>query len=476
MPVFNIPAEYYGLVGIGNAIGAAGEGIRNREDRRRRQEREDFVFEDMKQDQIYEAEERVIRDFGQGSKEHVKWRVDNKLPAEGIMVSQDTRLKEKEARIRSIPEANRTPGEQAFLRLREGEPVEGLEAQVAEIKKRADFLDLQIATAKIANSNALRDEKDKQRAEEVMCKKYNLCGGDYDALLQWTALEQQRKNLELIDANINQSNASAEASRALARDRDENNTTTNPANQAKQLNTLRNNFNENWQRVNSKIASAQQARAKEQGQKNPSQQAIDAYTRQINELRDQHKQLNAEYSARAAAITGRPVESAPAPAVNAGSNAGGTAATEANFPEELKQKVLSDYSSVADIDADPDATPEEKAILKNIFVAASVSKTAPPVAVKAAASQEPPPKEAPVAKTPSPNSFLARNAEARRVNKIRDEKERLTREISKLKQDIASVTNNPMSTSADKKRAITWRAELARKETRLATVNGLLED
>jgi hypothetical protein len=466
MPVFNIPAEYYGLVGIGNAIGEIGAGQRERRDRRRKEEREDFVFDEAKKDAERGRERDIIQRYGQGSKAHAAYLTSIGKDPSGILKPLEVRNAEELERILTIPEENRTREEKAKANLLQGLPVEGLEAQLDSIARRVNMENLNLVVASYQAKEAQYSFEKKQEIEESIRKKFGISSADLEVVQMDISLKQARASLGLTQANINATNASAARDRAYAV-----NIVAEKTDPNKRLQALRDRFDSRFNKINDQITGIIKARSAEEGQNKPSQAAIDSYTRQINQLRQEQRRLNEDYTRDASAITGTSSEGATAPiSSEAGSNP--LEGIPADAVEELKATAL-DFGSAAAIDASglPDS---QKTILKSLLVAANVpkndvnfpSKEAP---VTTASVEVPAP-----ARQKHPKVARGRVIDTNR-EKIKTEQRRLEKEISKLERDIKAVRNNPMSSTDDRRRLAQWESSLAVKQTRLNTVNGLLK-
>lgn len=509
MPVFNIPAEYYGLVGLSGAIGQINEKSQERRDRRRREEREDFVFEDAKLDRLRQEEADIIRNFGQGSERHAAWRAERKLPNEGIIKPLEVRNQERLTFLETKPEETLTEIERAEKNFLKGIPIQGFEGLLEEHKLELGNKELMNKVQKLALAEAQLKEEQRRETRRVLAETYGTTPEKIDALMQITGIKQAQANLGLTYAQITATNALAAEREADAQteaatggyDKASVRSLTAEMNKSRVTGNTpfsidfvqkglgrtlppddQRRFDVAWQHYNlqgpakevnkliqdgvDEISKLKARRAVEARREEPNKETlaqIDAdIAAQEASIRSARERFNREKSSAYRSASGGTSAPNTTPGVSTG-------AGPSVDPEALREAAL-EYASVDDIENDPALPAEAKGLLKAAFVAA---RTAPPETPAKPAANTAPPKEAPTA--PAPDSFLARNAAAREVNKIRAEKERLTREISKLEKDISTVVDNPMATKEDKAKLTGWRSQINTKKARLDKVNELLK-
>lgn len=418
MPVFNIPAEYYGLVGIGNAIGNIGEASRAREDRARKQKFEDFTFQQAQDDALRKQEQDIINRTGQGSQEHIDFLKAHGLPTDGILVPQEVRNSRRISELSAIPEDQRTALQNAELNQLEGKPIEGLQAQLDSIARKTDIEKLQVDVAKLNANEARLNAEQRMAARDFLQKRYHISPAELDAMTQWQAYQQTGAQLELTQAE-------AANQRAEAAVRNETANSGYDPTQIRQITNELNKFNtgkpfttdqvkkglndqlfgneaERFRRaytvynltpqykevtrqiddINNEIIDAQNRLAS--ARKNKDQTTIDELNVRIKTLSAQGNKIKAQYEATRDAAFG---VGSTNPTLNpAGSTTPQTTASGVTgvptgqvFPEELQKAVAAQYPSLDAIDANATATPEEKSQLKAIWIAAHAKdQTAPP--------------------------------------------------------------------------------------------------
>lgn len=524
MPVFQVPEEYYGLVGLGRAGSQIGNTIRGYTDRKRNREREDFVFDEEKKESIRREEDRIIKDTGQGSEAHVAFLKENNLPFEGILVPQEVRNTRRRDALASKPPESRTAVENAELNALEGKPLRGYEAELADLQRRTDLDEITLAVNKLTLNEARLTAEDRIRAREILQTKYNISPGELDALTSMTAHRQAEANLNLTNANIAETNSranyydaqaagEAEAAatggydktqiRQMTQEFNTNRVTfggrpftttimqqglarTLPPEEQKKFDTAYTHYNliPKAKEANEAIAAARKRiatitaqRAVEARREKPNEETLAGFDNEIAGLRSEIIQHGRDYQTLRETSYGVPVGSTTPRTSGTGPSAPAEEAPEGIDPAELR-KVALEFGSIAAIDAAEGLDATQKSLLKNAFIAATATASTPRPAAPARPATPPrtPPKA--VASTPA-TERRARTEALRTANnnlqQAKSEIDKLREDISNLRKNISSAhLDSPLTTQRDRDSAAAWTTDIATKEARIKRLEATL--
>jgi hypothetical protein len=524
MPVFQIPEEYFGLVGIGNAIGGIGERQRERRETKRREEREDFLLAEAQRDAKRKREQDIIRDYGQGSQAHLDYLSKAGLPTEGVLVAPEVRNQQRLNELKALP--TRTRAEQAELNVLEGKPFEGYEEQLASLDRKVKLEDLQVTLAEYQSKEAQFKTDQRNRFATAMQAKYDMSPEEFEAAMQWTAYQQARANLGLTQAQTNEVNAQAVQRRADAASTSLGVDLVQARQLATDLNRAgvvkgtpfsadfvakglagrltgqdktrfelafaqynmrddREALSELIRRNNATITRLR-ATANATDNKDEKERINADIAGLVAESRDAQTRFAQQRDATYAQIQGRQ----PAPRT-----AGETAASGApvgRYADIIDDEVIAvarKFSSPAAIDASG-LPAEEKEILKEAWQMgapkgrAPATTTAepnfPPRNAVAPAAAAPAARPAPVAEPATrPKQMMyapGYSPRERAIQVARDERSRLEGEIAGLRADIASNRRNPMMTKQDRENILAWEEKIKTKQARIDRLNTTIGD